>query len=183
MLPPELEYNCIKLVACKSEDVSDKYLSWLSDPEVVRFTEISKAPKNRCELVEYVEAQNKSKDALFWRILLGDEHVGNLRASGLSGQHRRASIALIIGESLARGRSVGSTAIKMATDYLFSFGIYKVTAGMYEPNRASLGAFTKAGYHIEAELKHHFIWNGQPTNGILVACFKQDRTISEEHKT
>ena len=124
-----------------------------------------------------------SNDVLFWRILLKGEHVGNLRASGLSGPHSRACIALIIGEDSARGKLVGSTAIKMATDYLFSIGIYKVTAGMYEPNRASRAAFLKAGYHIEAELKHHFIWNDQRTNGILVACFKQEPTNAEEHES
>ncbi|RCK33576.1 GNAT family N-acetyltransferase [Thalassospira xiamenensis] len=174
MLPPVLEHDCVKLVSCMPEDVSDKYLSWLSDPKVVQFTEIVTAPQSRDKLVGYVETQNRSNDVLFWRILLRGEHVGNLRASGLSGRHSRACIALIIGEDFARGKSVGSTAIRMATSYLFSIGLFKVTAGMYEKNKASLGAFLKAGYHIEAELKDHFIWNDHPTNGILVACFKPD---------
>ena len=175
MLPPQLENYPVVLAPFQAADITDRYLSWLSDDEVSRYTEISAPPGGKEEAVEYVEAQVRSASTLFWRILLEGEHVGNLRAAGIAGPHSRATVALIIGEQAARGRSVGSTAITMATEYLFSIGLRKVTAGMYELNQASKAAFLKAGYHVEAVLKDHYICNGQFTDGVLVARFNQQR--------
>ena len=175
MLPPTLNNGSVVLAPFLPADVTDRYVSWLSDREVTRFTEITSPPDSKQEAALYVETQIQSDNVFFWRILLDDEHVGNLRAAGLSGPHSRASIALIIGERSARGKNVGSTAIAMATEHLFSLGVHKVTAGMYALNQASKAAFLKAGYHVEAVLEDHFVVDGQFTDGVLVACFNRQR--------
>jgi RimJ/RimL family protein N-acetyltransferase len=176
-LAPLLGSGAVVLDAFPETAVSETYIGWLNDAAVMSATEAGRRQHTIESARDYVTQQNASDDVLFWRIFFKGRHVGNLRASGLSGPHRRAAVALLIGERSVHGRGVGSTAIRLATEHLFGLGLHKVTAGMYASNVASQRAFLKAGFATEAILRDQFIHEGQIVDGILVACFAQSRGL------
>ncbi|WP_120495683.1 GNAT family N-acetyltransferase [Kiloniella sp. EL199] len=156
-------------------DITPIYLAWLNDKEITQFTEIAKTKQSAEDCRDYVTKSNSSSDEFLWRIVTETHgHVGNIRLSGLSSPHQRGELALIIGNTNLHGKGIGTQAIKLATMYAFNeLKLHKITAGMYMPNEGSYKAFLNAGYHLEATLKDHVLFNGHFTDVYKVACFNQ----------
>lgn len=139
------------------EHVDDRYVNWLNDPLVRANTEIGAGPHTLVTTRAYVAASIAAPDAMMWRILDGDGlHVGNLRLSAINTVHRRAAVALIVGERSRWGNGIASRAIELATRLAFDhLGLHKLWAGIYATNPASRRAFEKAGFRLESTLREH----------------------------
>ncbi|MGH7004755.1 MAG: GNAT family N-acetyltransferase [Alphaproteobacteria bacterium] len=168
---PSLNGGHVALLPFRIEDVTDRYISWLNDEEVMRYTEARGVRHTHADALSYVEKQIRSHDVHFWRIAVDGEHIGNFRVSNLTSPHRRASLALIIGDGRHRGKGVGTAAIRLASEYLLNQRrLHKLIAGIYAANRASIRAFENAGFHREAVLADHYWCDGRFVDGLMMAC-------------
>ncbi len=169
----------VSLAPLTPADVTPAYLSWLADEVVTRYTEARFGTHTPESARAYVEKVNASKTDRIWRIVHDGRHVGNIKLSGIDTQHRRASVAILIGDRTCWGRSVGPQAIEFAAAHAFGeLGLHKLTAGIYAENTASIRAFEKAGFHIEATLREHRVLDGRLVDQVLMARFAQGRLPS-----
>jgi [ribosomal protein S5]-alanine N-acetyltransferase len=154
------------------EHVNETYVSWLNDPEVTKYTEVSgiNTLESTCA---YVEAALASNTAIVWRILCDDiRHIGNIRLSNISTHHQRAQIALMLGDRDYWGQGLATEAIKLVTAYGFEeMKFRKLSAGVIEPNKGSCRAFEKAGYHLEAVLENHAIIASEGFDHLIFSKF------------
>jgi len=143
------------------EHVSEAYVGWLNDPEVIRYTYASLGATVD-SVQEYVRAAIEAPNAAMWRILAdGNEHIGNIRLSNIRWMHRRAEVALMIGDRNYWGRGLAAKAIDLVACYAFEeLKLHKLIAGVLKPNLSSKRAFEKAGFQCEALLREHSIFNG-----------------------
>lgn len=143
-------------------DASDRYVGWLNNPQVTAFTEVVPGGHTLASVKDYIEQCRRAADAMLFAIeVAGHGHVGNLRISGISRTHRRATIALLIGETAVWNKGVGSRAIALASDYARdSLKVNKLCAGIYSVNQGSRAAFEKAGFACEATLHRHAFCGG-----------------------
>jgi RimJ/RimL family protein N-acetyltransferase len=155
--PIQKEGRLVCLKPLLPKNVGDNYIRWLNDTTVTRFTEISSGHHTFETATQYVKQTIASTNAAIWRIVTVDrKHIGNIRLSQLNVTHRRAQIALLIGEQQSHSKGFGSTAIEMLTLYAFErFKLHKLSSGIYETNRACIKAFEKAGFHKEARRQEH----------------------------
>lgn len=183
--PVILQTGNVLLDFFQPEDVTERYIGWLNDSNLMRYTEARFRRHTVESASQYVASSNMGNVSRLWRILIdGEYHVGNIRLSDVNWAHRRASIAILIGERSVWGRGVGARAVALASWYGLSLiGLHKLTAGMYSENLGSIKAFENAGYHKEAELQDHFFLEDRPQNGILMACFKDDLTLLPDRTT
>ena len=102
---PVLADERVRLAPFLPEHVGQAYVGWLNDADVVRYTE-ARFVSHTLETARAYVADNLASDSAYlWRILgAEDVHVGNLRLGNIDRQHRRATIALIIGRH-SRGSS------------------------------------------------------------------------------
>lgn len=157
------------------EHVSPAYVGWLNDPETTRFTEVRHVRHDETSVRRYVDETVASDSAAMWRICVDGQHVGNVRISGINRLHRRADIAILIGEPGMRGGGVGTETIGLVTDHAFrDLGIEKLSAGIYAGNEASRRAFEKAGYRCDAVLSRHAIFEGVRTDVVQMVRFWDD---------
>ena len=157
----------------RAEHVGDDYLSWMNDPDVVRFTESRFRVHSLDSIRAYVEATNASSNDRIWRILHDGRHVGNVKLAGINETHRRAALSILIGDRGAWGQGVATQAIRLATAESFkNHDLFKIFAGMYAANVASIRAFEKGGYVVEATLRGHRRLDGQMVDEVLMACFQ-----------
>lgn len=166
---PEIAGALASLLPMLPEHVTEQYVGWLNDFEVMRYTEARYTVHSRESVLDYVLSNLDHPDAILWRIVDADRrHVGNLRLSGLSSPHKRGEVALIIGEKSCWGKGYGPAAITLAVDYCLNvLGFHKVTAGAYAINEASRRAFLKCGFVVEATLKEHYLFEGRFIDGLL----------------
>lgn len=168
-----LEGGAVSLSPLTINDIGERYLSWLADPEVTIGTEISSGARLIDDARVYIENSLLSPCDAMWRINYGAAgHVGNIRLSGINRRHRRSRIALLVGEKAVWGQGVGSAAIDLLSQHAFQgLGLHKLTAGIYQNNIGSRRAFEKAHYMHEATLQDEALFDDEFIDVWLMSRF------------
>lgn len=157
-------------------DICDgPYFDWMQDPDVLRYLEARFADRSREGLRRFVEGCSNHPDQHFFSIFLttDDRHVGNIKLQ-VDARHGRGDIGIVVGDQAQRGRGRGVQAIEAICRYAFGYlGLDKVTAGCYAPNIASVKAFTRAGFTIEATRPSHYVFEDVRVEGVFMARFRE----------
>jgi len=147
------------------EDVSDSYLGWMRDYEVIRYLESRfSIPTGKVDLESFIKSANDSPNYLMLGIFLADndEHIGNIKLGPVISAHARSEIGYLIGDRRYWGRGYASEAIIEVCRFGFiELGLRKITAGVYENNLASERTLIKSGFSHEATITSHVIFEGQ----------------------
>lgn len=154
--------------------LTDAYVSWLNDPEVVRFSDQRFRTHTRATCRDYARTFEASAD-YFWALVRrdGGEHVGTMTAY-VDVHHAVADIGVLIGEVAAMGQGYASEAWLGVCDYLLrDLGLRKVTAGTIAPNVGMIRVMDKAGMVDDGRRVRHHLWNGEQVDVIHRAAFRE----------
>ena len=168
---PKLVEKEIYLRAITMTDVSDRYVSWLNDPEVNQFLETRFAEQNLEAVAAFVQSKIDSNDEYLFAICLADmdRHIGNIKLGPVNPHHKHGDVSLFIGEKDCWGKGYATAAIRLITDWAFrNLGLIKLNAGCYAENEGSARAFERCGYKREGLERDQFIYRGRPTDSILL---------------
>lgn len=156
--PVHLRGEKVILRDMRVEDVTQDYVDWMNDPEVVKFTESRFAIHDLNSTTEFVMGLQESPNNL----LLGmfdpedDRHFGNIKLGPVQWYHGLSDIGLIVGRKSFWGRGIASESITLLCEYAFTtLGLHKVTASCYASNRGSAKAFLNAGFQQEGKRPLH----------------------------
>ena len=98
----------IKIKKFTLKDISKKYINWLRDKELTKYTEI-KNPKIT-EIYNYVKLNIKDQTVDFWKIIINEKiHIGNIRIKYLS--KKSATIGIIIGDKRYKNKGMGKLSL------------------------------------------------------------------------
>ncbi len=154
------------------EDATPRYLSWLSDEDVVRHLEIRfSVPGTVNELARFIAATVDSDDTLMLGMFLRADgrHIGNIKLGPINLHHSTGDIGLLIGERGEWGKGHAHTAITLLADYAFNkLGVAKLTAGCYSENEGSRRAFLKAGFAEEGRRAAQYLLDGKRQACVLL---------------
>ena len=129
--------------------IGAEYLSWLNDPEVMKFLDKNSFGLSMFELDEWVQTILLSGNDYLMSVHFDGLHIGNVKIGDIDHHVKRAEIGLIIGNrnywSKGLGRKVIAEAARVAYDTLRLTHLY---AGMNISNTASLISFLKEGFII-----------------------------------
>lgn len=160
----------VQLKLLSEQDVSERYLSWMEDAEVLQYLESRWSCQTMESIREYVRKVNASPvDFLFGIFAEEYGHIGNIKIGSINQLHRFGDVGLLIGERAARGQGFGTEAIRRATQYAFEdLNLNKLTAGMYALNTPSYKAFLRAGYRQVGFYEKHWFCKGEFVDGFLM---------------
>ena len=153
-------------------NMSDDYIAWLQDPEILKYLEIRHSKQTREKIITFVQSMLESDDNLLMGIFLqdGKKHIGNIKLGPVHKIYPRADIGIIIGDKNSWGKGYASEAIDTLCRIAFeTLGLRRVQAGAYASNGGSIKAFEKVGFKKEGVLKDHWILDGKPEDEILFA--------------
>lgn len=166
-----LQSERIQLRCLGEKDVTNIYVSWLNNVKINQFLEVRHEKNSIDSVKDFVQSVNASSDTLILGIFIeeGQKHIGNIKIGPINIYHKRAEMGLLIGDRDEWGRGYATEAIKLLTKFGFqTLGLKKITAGCYGANKASVKAFQKAGYKVEACLPSHWQTNEGPQDEILL---------------
>ncbi len=159
----------VSIVPFQPHHLTSRYVGWLNDAEVVRYSE-QRHKTHTLESCAAYAASFKGGLNRLWAIettVYG--HVGNISAT-IDIPNRVADLAIVVGEKRVQGQGVGTAAWNSAMRQLYEeFGMRKITAGTMSENRAMMAIFDKSGMEIEGRRKAQFILDGRPVDLILAA--------------
>lgn len=149
--------------------ISDEYIGWLNDPQLLRYSEQRHRRHDRASCAAFL-AQFDQITAHFWAICLADgQHVGTATAFR-DVPNATADMGILVGSP--QGRGTGSAAWVAMRDWLFATGIRKVTAGTMSVNAPMLKIFERSGMAIEAVRRAQFLWENQEVDLVMAAIFR-----------
>jgi [ribosomal protein S5]-alanine N-acetyltransferase len=145
----------------RPDDVGERYLGWMRDPQVLRYLEARFGEQTLASLRDFVAANADRPDTLLLAICALDDaetHIGNIKVGPLHPHHGTADVGLIIGERAWWGRGAGREAIALATRLAAErLRARKLTASCYGSHVASAKAFLANGWTDEGRRPAQFV--------------------------
>ena len=153
-------------------DLSDTYVGWLNDPEVVKYSNQRFKAHSLASCRAYFESFAGS-DNLFLAICLADGRMVGTMTVYRAMMHGTADVGIMLGDRTIWGQGVGQKAWSMVIDWLLGLGdIRKVTAGTLGCNSGMLLLMQRAGMQQEAVRRAQEIVDGVAQDVIYYARFR-----------
>lgn len=171
-----LETDRLRLEPFSQQHVSDRYVAWLNDPDVVRFSEQRHRRHSRESAAEYLRSFDGTPN-LFWAIVAKDSplgHIGNINAY-VDLHNRVADIGVLIGEKAVWGRGYGGEAWKAVCRFLLDrAGMRKVTGGTLAANVGMIAIMRGAGMSPDGVRVRHALVEGKGVDLMHMSLFRDD---------
>jgi RimJ/RimL family protein N-acetyltransferase len=150
------------------EDISERYIAWLNDKHLMRFSENRHRSHTRESCLSYMRSFEGSPNRL-WAIFASVEHVGNIRAY-LDAPNGVADVGILIGEG---GKGYGLEAWTGVCRHLLDGGVRKITAGTMAANKAMVRIMEKSGMSFEGGRRRQFLVDGIEVDLVGACLFKR----------
>ena len=166
----------LELVSFNESFLTEKYVAWLNDPEVVRYSDQRFRDHTIQSCRDYTESFNDSPHYL-WAIVSKDDglgHVGNICAT-VEPPHQIADLSILIGERRVWGQGIGREAWQAACGYLIGkASIRKITAGTLSVNHGMLRVMEKCGMVEEGRRLRQHLFEGREVDIVYSGVFASD---------
>ncbi len=152
--------------------LTENYVSWLNDAEVVKYSEQRHKKHTIQSCREYFQTLESSSHYL-WAVTEKNaekEHIGNINAY-IDDKNSIAEVGILIGCKMAWGKGYGLEAWNAVCEFLFQKGIRKIIAGTVATNKGMLCIMKKSGMKTEGIRKNQYVIDGMEVDMILVAKF------------
>lgn len=169
---PVLTGAKVRLEPFGPEHITDAYLGWLNDPEVVRFSNQRFAIHARDSAAAYLKAfEGSPNHFLAIRRAADDRHIGTLTAY-VNPRHGTADVGIMIGEREVWGGGYGQDAWDTVLNWLVTRGdIRKVTAGTLACNKGMVRLMERSGMMLEGVRRGQELVEGEPQDLVLYGRF------------
>ena len=156
-----LETDHLTLRPLKPEDADNSYLSWLNDPDVLRYRAPKAFPSSMADLKRYLASVGERGD-LHLAICekTGERHVGNVSLNSIQWVHRSAEISIMIGAKDVWGKGYARETMERLVRHGFeSMGLHRIWAE--SPNPAFNKAVERMGWRHEGTKRQAFLLDGR----------------------
>lgn len=158
-------------------DVNEKYVGWLNDPEVNRFLETRFSNQTLETCSAFVAATNADPQSHLCGIFVRNKgcHIGNIKIGFIKSVYSSGQLSLFIGEKSYWRKGLATEAISTITEWAFdTLGLERVEAGCYDENLGSLRAFLKVGYTIEGYFRKNVLVDGRRIGTFWLGILKNE---------
>ncbi len=140
------------------EDVSDEFIGWLADPEVMLGLNLPRRRLSRAQAVRFVlDFDNHTRFCLGIYLRPDGPQIGLLTVQ-CDLLHRCGETAVVIGDRTWWGKNVVCEARSVLLDFLFEqMKLYKVLGRPHGRNFASIYNYKALGFRCEAVLREQLL--------------------------
>ena len=136
----------------EEKDVTEEYINWLADSEVMRHTEVGSIRITRQKQIKYLEQQrNASK---FYAVIFKkhNKHIGNLKIYNFRKENGLlvCEFSRVIGDKNYWGMGLGTLLSEMARDQaIHNLNVDIILASCKKDNQAAIKSNIKAGFQVK----------------------------------
>ena len=158
------------------EFLSERYVSWLNDADVVRYSEQRFRNHDLASCRKYMESFTATPHHL-WAIISRDAslgHVGNVNA--YVNQHSGvADMGILIGEKRVWRTGLGTEVwLAVCRHLLLEAKMRKITAGTLSSNVGMLGIMQNVGMRADGRRIKQAVHEGKEVDWIYGSLFRED---------
>lgn len=155
-------------------DITNDYISWLNDGEVVKFSGQRFLSHDQTSALRYLDSFAGTSN-LFLSITdsVSGESIGTLTVYRQI-NHGLADVGIMIGNRQFWGQGLGLASWNLVISFLINeLEIRKVTAGTIRSNKPMLAIMEHSGMKCEAVLPSQQLLNGEPEDVFLYAKYSK----------
>jgi len=159
------------------DDVTERYVYWLNDPEVNRYLEIRFSNHTLESCGAFVRETNADPNSHLWGMFDRSTglHIGNIKIGFINSIYSSGQLSLFIGEKAYWGKGLATEAISAVTKWAFDeLDLVRVEAGCCDENTASLRAFLKVGYTVEGYFRKNTVLDGRRIGGFWLGMLRDE---------
>jgi ribosomal-protein-alanine N-acetyltransferase len=168
----------LRIVPFSEVYLTERYVSWLNNPEVVRFSD----QRFRTHTLESCRAYINSFEGspnYFWAIvsrISSEGHIGNINAY-VDTRNIVADVGILIGEKKLWGKGYGLEALSAVVNFLFrEAGMRKVTVGTLALNMGMRNIMHRLGMKEEGRRIRQVMFEEKEVDIIYGALFRDEWT-------
>lgn len=164
--------QCVVLRPFGPDDITDNYVSWLNDPEVVRYSNQRFTQHSKVSCRAYLDSFAGTPNRFFLVCLKETgASVGTMTAY-IDPNHNTADVGIMIGNRAVWGLGVGQDAWNTLVRHLLEGEmIRKVCAGTMTCNRRMVKIMEHTGMTMEAIRREQELLDGEPIDIVYFAAF------------
>lgn len=140
------------------DDLDERYLTWLNDPDVNVYSSRRAFPSSPKDMHQFLDSVSNHEYVLL--AIVGkesDNYVGNILLGAIDWVNRSAQISIMIGDKTAWGKGYATEAIAMLTEHAFkNLNLHRVFSGTINPGFKKI-VCEKLGWNLDGEQKRA-IW-------------------------
>jgi len=160
-----------------AKDINEKYLAWINDAGVTRFTETGNFPTTMKGLRDFYRGIKSSKNDIMLAIISKKDshHIGNIKLGSINWIHRYADLGIIIGEKKYWGKGYGTEACRLLLKYAFvKLNLNRVCLGVWGIHGPAIRAYKRAGFKIEGRRRNKFHLEGKYVDEVAMGILKKE---------
>lgn len=161
----------------QKKDINEKYLSWINDTQVTRYTDIGNFPTTLAGLKDfYYEVSKSKKDAMFAIVHQKNNlHIGNIKLGNINWVHRYADLGIVIGDKKYWGKGCGTDACRLLLRYAFEIlNLHRVFLGVSALNKYAIRAYKRIGFKIEGRKREVFRINNRFSDEFIMGILQRE---------
>jgi [ribosomal protein S5]-alanine N-acetyltransferase len=158
-------------------DLNERYLGWLNDHEVTRYTETGTFPSTAEDLENYYRAVTGSRNDVILAIVDKESgrHIGNVKLGPIHWIHRTAALGILIGEKEFWGKGVGLEATRLMAEYGFErLNLHRIDLGVFAEHEAAVRCYEKAGFKVEGRMREDLFQDGQYKDRLWMGLLRSE---------
>ena len=175
MKTPILFSDRLVLKPLNKEFLSQKYVNWMNDPEVIKH--LSSGGGYTIEILERFLANINTNTTLFWAITLknNNKHIGNIKIHSFDKINFNCEYGIMMGDKNEWGKGYAKEASKIVIEYCFkNFKLRKINLGVIESSVAALNLYKKLNFKKEGKLIDEVFHGSKFENVIRMAIFNDN---------
>jgi ribosomal-protein-alanine N-acetyltransferase len=165
------------LRAFRPDDLTERYLGWLNDPEVTRYMESGTFPSTMRDLESFYQRIAASRSDVLMAVVdqATGEHIGNVKLGPIQWVHRSAIFGIMIGEKRFWGRGVGIETTRLMVEYGFGrLNLNRIDLGVFAEHEAGVRCYQKLGFKVEGRLRQDLFQDGAYKDRLWMGLLRSD---------
>ena len=164
----------LRIVPFEERHLTDRYVAWLNDPEIVRYSEQRYHRHDRDSCRAYCEGMRRSGNYFSAIEADSNTHIGNISVA-VDAANGLADISILLDKQVwGVGYGLETWSAVMAA-LLHREGFRKVTGGAVASNRAMIKIMESAGMEPDGRRRAHYIIDGSAVDVVYYAAFHDRR--------
>ncbi len=139
----------------ESSDIGPRYLAWLNDPDVNRYSGRRFRPSSLLAAERYLASIGNDAEILAVCLLDSGTHIGNIKYGPIDWFNGCAEVEILLGDKSQWGKGYAREAIQLITRHLFiTLGLHRIEGKTANP--AFAAAVKGLGWSLEGVLRDRF---------------------------
>ena len=155
--------------------LSDKYLSWINDEEVVKFLE-TQVGSSITDLENFLlNVENNEIFAWAIEIKKSNEHIGNIKIDPVDYKNGNGEYGILMGEKAQWGKGFAKEASIGVIKFCFEkLKLRKINLGVLIENKRAIKLYSNLGFKKEGHFKKHKVFEDGFCDEIRMTIFNKN---------